>query len=190
MTEPLPGGRRRVDRVLAPGYLDDLETLPIEEVRALRSDAEQEETDLSYLRRLLQGRIDLVRAELGNREMGNRESGSTAASVIEQLPDILRDAPSARPPLGRHLILEPTRVGEYRRSIERVVADIDISDVGARTEAELESALASLTDYEAGVSRTRKAVQQVADECRKELARRYRTGEAHVGDLLAEGPPD
>jgi hypothetical protein len=54
----------------------------------------------------------------------------------------------------------------------------------------LENALAELVDYEAAVSRSRKAVQQVADECRKEVARRYRTGEAHVGDLLAEGLPD
>lgn len=185
MTEPMPGGRRRIDRVLAPGYLDGLKSLPIDEVRSLRQDAEQEETDLSYLRRMLQGRIDLVRAELGN-----REAGEDTGSVLEQLPDILRDEASARPALGRHLTLEPSRAGEYRRSIERVVADIDISDVTARTDAELENALAALVDFEATVSRTRKAVQQVADECRKEVARRYRTGEAHVGDLLAEGPPD
>ncbi|MCI0689670.1 MAG: hypothetical protein L0Y54_20905 [Sporichthyaceae bacterium] len=185
MTEPMPGGRRRIDRVLAPGYLDGITALPIEEVRALRSDAEQEETDLSYLRRMLQGRIDVLRAELSN-----REAGGTDQNVIDQLPDILRDEASARPPLGRHLTLEPTRVGEYRRSIERVIADVDISDVRARTDGELESALAALTDCEATVSRSRKAVQQVADECRKEVARRYRTGEAHVGDLLAEGPLD
>ena len=80
MTEPMPGGRRRIDRVLAPGYLDGLKSLPIEEVRSLRQDAEQEETDLSYLRRMLQGRIDLVRAELGN-----REAGSASSSVLEQL---------------------------------------------------------------------------------------------------------
>ena len=185
MTEPMPGGRRRIDRVLAPGYLDGLKSLPIEEVRALRQDAEQEETDLSYLRRMLQGRIDLVRAELTN-----REAGGSGASVLEQLPDILRDEASARPALGRHLTLEPSRAGEYRRGVERVIADIDISNVTARTEAELENALAELVDYEAAVSRSRKAVQQVADECRKEVARRYRTGEAHIGDLLAEGPPD
>ena len=29
-------GRRRIDRVLAPGYLDGMEALPMEEVRALR----------------------------------------------------------------------------------------------------------------------------------------------------------
>src|SRR4030095_17230035 len=103
-------GRRRIDRVLAPGYLDGMEALPLEEVRTLRQDAEQEETDLSYLRRMLQGLIDLVRAELGN-----REAGGSGTSVLEQLPDILRDEASARPALGRHLTLEPSRGGEDPR---------------------------------------------------------------------------
>jgi hypothetical protein len=172
MTEPMPGtppyrpgaGTRISGRA---------EIATIEEVR-LRQDAEQEETDLSYLRRMLQGRIDLVRAELSN-----REAGGSGTSVLEQLPDILRDEASARSALGRHLTL--SRAGPASTGgVERVVADIDISDVTARTETELENALAELVDYETAVSRSRKAVQQVADECRRRSPG-YRTGEAHVG---------
>jgi hypothetical protein len=180
VSEPLARGRRRIDRVLAPGYLDGLEALPLEQVRALRQDAEQEEADLSYLRRLLQGRIDILRAEL------DRRSGSSAGPrVVDQLAEILADQPSLRPALGRHLSVEPSRVGEYRRSMERMIADVDLSDVTARSEAEIRSAMESLTGCEHSVSQKRRAVQRIADACRQEVARRYRTGEAQVADLLA-----
>ena len=64
MSEPIPGGRRRVDRVLGPGFLDDLDSLTLQELRERRHDAEQEDADLSYIRRLLQGRLDIIRAEM------------------------------------------------------------------------------------------------------------------------------
>src|SRR5664280_1863439 len=46
-----PGGVRRLDRVLAADYLAGLERRPLGDVRSLRCEAEQEETDLSYTRR-------------------------------------------------------------------------------------------------------------------------------------------
>ena len=82
----LTGGKRRIDKVLASNYLEGLEELPLEEIRALRDDAGQEETDLSYLRRLLQGRIDIVNAELSRRGSGD------ASGIVGELPRILADA--------------------------------------------------------------------------------------------------
>ncbi|HWR48122.1 MAG TPA: aerial mycelium formation protein, partial [Pseudonocardiaceae bacterium] len=72
MIEVWSGGRRRIDRVLDPGYVAGLAELGLGEVRTRRDDAAQEETDLSYLRRLLHARIDIVRAEQRRR----REGGS------------------------------------------------------------------------------------------------------------------
>lgn len=48
-----------------PGH--DLTVLRLSELRALRRDAQRDEADLSYVRRLLQGRIDILRAELARR---------------------------------------------------------------------------------------------------------------------------
>src|SRR4051812_32435932 len=62
-TQPQDGGRRPIDRVLSPGYTDELSTLSSEELHERRHEAEQEEVDLSYARRLLQGRLDLLRSE-------------------------------------------------------------------------------------------------------------------------------
>jgi len=76
------GGDRRIDRVLAEGYLDQLATRPLSEIRGLREQADQEETDLSYLRRLLQARLDLVQDELDRRAEGR----PVPADLVAHLP--------------------------------------------------------------------------------------------------------
>ena len=58
--EAVPGGHRRIDRVLDPGFAEEVERLGLPELRARREEAEAEEVDVSYLRRLLQGRLDIL----------------------------------------------------------------------------------------------------------------------------------
>ena len=178
--DPMPGGRRRIDHVLDADFLTDLGTVALADVRARRHEAEQEEADLSYVRRLLQGRIDIVRAELG------RRSGDERGSLVDQLAGILADGPAAGPHgMGRHNTVEPSRVAEHRRSVEQLVSDVGVSDVVNRSDDELAESLTRLTNYEAAVSRNRRRVQEVMDACTAEIARRYQSGEATVDDLLA-----
>lgn len=178
--DPMPGGRRRIDRVLAPDFLEGIADLALSDVRAHRHEAEQEEADLSYVRRLLQGRIDIVRAELG------RRNGDDRGSLVDQLAGILADSVTGEPHgLGRHATVEPSRVAEHRRSVEQLVSDVGVSDVVNRTDDELAASLSRLTDYETAVSRNRRRVQEVMDACTAEIARRYQSGEATVDDLLA-----
>ena len=178
-TTAVPGGNRRIDRVLAEDYLTGLRDLPLAEVRTLRSEAEQEETDLSYIRRLLQGRLDVIAAER------RRRSGDGTGSIVDDLASILADEPrGAAHGLGRHTTVEPSRADEHRRYVERLVADVDLSDVSARTDAELEEAVTALTGAEKDLSAKRRAVQAVMDACSAEITRRYREGEADVSDIL------
>lgn len=181
MIRPMPGGRRRVDRVLDEGFLDGLVDMPVEDVRERRRDAEQEEVDLSYLRRLLHGRIDLVKAEIRR-----RDPAYAGGSVIDELTAILTDPRPTTRGLGRHLTIEPSRVDEHRRAVEALVADAFISDVGGRSDDELDAALERLTTAEADVSAVRKQVQHVADALSDELGRRYREGVASIDELLTE----
>lgn len=173
-------GNRRIDRVLGPQFLDALAEAPLEEVRRRRDDAAQEESDLSYLRRLLQGRMDILNAELGRRA----EHGSSR-SLMEELPTILADTPTPGPRgLGRHLNVEPSRADQHRRQVEVLVADVDMSDVTSHTQAELEQALEVFRREEERVSATRRSVQEIVDACASEIGRRYREGAADVADLL------
>ena len=175
-------GTRRIDRVLAEDYLSGLSDAPLADVRALRGDAEQEEVDLSYLRRLIQGRLDVLRAEL------NRRDGS-GKNLVDDLAGILADEPrSPARGLGRHSSLEPSRVDSHRRYVEALVADVDLSDVSARSVDELAHAMRVLSEEEQKLSAKRRDVQKVMDACSAEITRRYRDGEADVNALLSEGP--
>ena len=175
------GGTRRIDRVLAEDYLAGLAEAPIADVRELRHEAEQEEVDLSYIRRLLQGRIDILRAEL------NRRDGATSGTLVSDLAHVLADEPRGQAHgMGRHSTVEPSRVDSHRRYVEALAADVGLSDVSARTTDELAHALRVLSDEEQALSSKRRAVQAVMDACSAEITRRYRDGEADVSTLLAE----
>ncbi|MFN2495918.1 MAG: aerial mycelium formation protein [Pseudonocardiaceae bacterium] len=180
MIEVRPGGRRRIDRVLAPDYADGLDVLTLAEVRARRDEAAQEETDLSYLRRMLHGRIDIVRAELRRRLEG------TTTSVVEELPSILADnALGPATGSGRFQTVQPSRAESHRRHIEALISDVDLSDVGSRSDEELESTLGALRGEEISVSQRRREVQRVMDALNAEIGSRYARGAASVDDLLA-----
>lgn len=172
-------GTRRIDRVLAHDYLDGLRQATLPEARSLRDDAEQEEVDLSYIRRLIQGRMDIVRAEL------NRREGPGTGTLVENLAHVLADEPrGAAHGLGRHSTIEPSRIDSHRRYVEALVADVDLTDTAARSSDELHHAMRVLSDEEQVVSAKRRLVQSVMDACSAEIARRYRDGEADVTSLL------
>jgi hypothetical protein len=69
----------------------DLEALSEQELKELIRELTEEEQELSYRRRLLHGRIDILRAELVNRLRGKREEGESVISGadVQQLTEIL-----------------------------------------------------------------------------------------------------
>jgi len=183
MTEFVVGGRRRIDRVLAPDYLDGLPDLDLDELRARRAEADQEEVDLSFARRLLQGRLDILRAEREARESGDAGPRLPRSDdqLARELAKILADEPRQDHGLGKHMGGPiPSRVGEHRREAERAVADVGSSDPSPLADADLLGALEHLEDVERRVSRARRQVQQVVDALTQEIARRYQAGEVPV----------
>jgi len=69
----------------------DLGSLADEELKDLIEKLTQEENEISYKRRVLHGKIDILRAELVNRLRQKRESGVSviSGSDVEQLTQIL-----------------------------------------------------------------------------------------------------
>ncbi|MEU0845564.1 ABC transporter substrate-binding protein [Streptomyces sp. NPDC005962] len=179
--------------------------LLLAELRALRRSAQRDETDLSYVRRLLHGRIDILRAELRRR----REPGAPGragtplmgqpgltgqpaspeprepAELVERLPEILADAPSRHRTSARHVTLGTPHSAECERLAEEMLSEVGLSDLPARTDEELHGAMGRLEGYEQQISRRRQGLQRTADKCSAEIARRYREGEAQVDDLLS-----
>jgi len=78
--------------------LPDLATLSDQELRDLIDELTAEEREVSYRRRLLHGKIDILRAELQARLKHHVEKGESLFSEvdIEKLTDIL--AGKAAPP--------------------------------------------------------------------------------------------
>ena len=181
MIEVRPGGRRRIDRVLAAAFAEGMAALPLPEVRSRRDEAAQEETDLSYLRRLLHARIDIVRAEQRRRSEGG------SSSLVAELGGIL-SANAVGPAIGsgRHQSMRPSRAEAHRRHVEALISDVDLSDVGSLSADQLDDTLVAYRAEEESISHRRREVQQVMDAFNAEIGSRYARGAASVDDLLAD----
>ncbi|MFF3322246.1 hypothetical protein [Streptomyces sp. NPDC002889] len=173
-----PSGHPKPTAVELPEHRQpELAALGLPELRALRRDSQRDEADLSYVRRLVQGRIDILRAELARR-------ADPESPVVDRLSEILVDVPSRRGSSARHLTLSTPRGDEYRRLAADMLDEVGLSDLDARTDDELHSAMGRLLGYEQKVSRRRHQLQRTTDDCSAEITRRYREGEAQVDDLL------
>jgi hypothetical protein len=180
-TKPSPAGGAAVDELLDPAFLESAVQRSMTDVRLLRRKAEQEEVNLSYTRRLLQGRLDIVRREL------QRRSEDDGRSLVDLLPEIL--AEKGRGPahgLGRHQTVQPHAPEEYESWVNSLTKGVDMSAISGLSDAKLEKAARALAEAEKGLSERRRGVQQVMDALAAELGRRYRDGEADVAALLAD----
>jgi hypothetical protein len=169
-------------RMLRADYLAHLEDRPIEEVRALRDECVAVETGLSYLRRMVQGPLDIVSRDLVRREVGGEPD---RAALIEELPGILADGP--RPPGNGRLsqTLEPVDIDpELAGELEVLVGGGAIADITSLSDRELIDLQDRLTDFEHRVSERRLAFFERIDALQAELTRRYKSGEASVDSLL------
>ena len=172
-----------IDDILAEGYLGDIEALDIADVRARRASCKDVETGLSYLRRLVQGRLDVVSAEQARREAG--DTGDDLEDLIARLPALL--AGSTRAP-GTGRLPESLGTGAVdsglNDELEEIISHGHLSDPSLLSDDELSSAREELVVFEAKVSRLRQSLFDRIDALEAELTRRYRTGEASVDSLL------
>ena len=170
--------RRRIDVLLDPEFLSDLETASVSTLRERRQMADEVETELSFYRRLLHGRMDLLAFEL------NRRSGEETRSLIEALPEILGAGERAGGQQQRvPQMLAPDLPEERRRHIDRVLEDDFLSRLPDCAIEELAEIQVVLADTEQDISTGRKAVQQVFDTIQGEIMRRYKDGQVDTDEL-------
>jgi hypothetical protein len=160
------GGNRRIDRILEGSYLEGLGDLTLEELRAKREECEEEEWTLSFIRKMLFARLDIIEDEAKM-----RTSGAPRRSIIERLPEILADEERAH--RGSFPRLDaPPMVDNPKRHVERLIANDTLIRLPELSDDEIASVLATLRDAESAVSESRRAVQAVLDPIVEELARR------------------
>ncbi len=171
------------DPLLNPDYLTDLPSRSMDDLHAMRDECVAVETGLSYLRRMVQGPLDIVSRELVRREVGG--ASADRATLIEELPGILADGPRT-PGNGRLLqTLEPTEIDpELSAELDAMIGGGIVGDVTSVDDRTLVDLQDRLTDFEHRVSERRRSYFDRIDALQAELTRRYRTGEASVDNLL------
>lgn len=177
----------RLEWVLSPSFLAGLDTLGTEELRSRRADAEAEEEAISYVRRLLQGRLDILRSELRHRH----DSGSdVAGDLLAQLSAVLTDDhPEQRDTLGTRAtrLRVPTDTEPHQQRLDELVAGSSLDELEDLPDETLEVYVSRLTEHERELSATRRQLFDRIDALRSELAARYKDGRATISDLLVEG---
>ena len=73
--------------------LPDLSTLTDDDLRVMIRDLEKEEDEISFRRRVLHGRIDILRAELVARLREQVSAGEAQLADVGRLSEILRRRP-------------------------------------------------------------------------------------------------
>jgi hypothetical protein len=180
----MPTNRKELDRILTSPYLDGIDSRSLEEIRAMRSECQQAENDLSYLRRLIQGHLDIVHTYINH--TGSEEPPDLAA-LVEELPSILSAGPG-RPPGPEHLpmLLTPdTEESGLTAELDAVLGADEIATLGDLDPGQLNDLAGRLEVMENRVSLERRALHIRIDTLQAELVARYKTGRASVDGLLS-----
>ena len=171
--------RRRIDRILEEDFVTGLGDLPLDELRDRRRMCDEVENELSFYRRMLHGRMDLLAFEL------RRRRGEEDRSLIEALPEILADGSTGYVPSGRPTrVVVPDLPEQRRRHIDEVLEADFLTRIALVEEAELLQIQTALVETESEISERRHAVQEVFNAVQAELTDRYKQGLANFDELL------
>ncbi len=163
--------RRRIDTVLEAGYIENLGDVDLDELRRRRDTAEDVEAQISYYRRLLQGRMDLLDFEL------RRRRGEEKRSLLEALPEILAGGlnPGSEPNLKHLETMPPLPSKTGRRLIDKIMDDGILTQLPELSDAEIVEALDRLRQVEQELSAQRRQLHNVIDALQDEIVARYRS---------------
>jgi RsiG-like len=159
----------RSARVLDPEYVAALDGSSIEELRTKHAECVELETEVSYVRRLTQARIDILEAEVQR-----RTTGGSLEDLISRLPQILADpGPRGNPASSRlPLQMAPEQESEWAPELERF--DGVLANLPTLSDTELAEAIAGLRTLERGVSDQRRELFAVIDRIDVSLATQLR----------------
>jgi hypothetical protein len=180
----MPSPRDDLDRILTSPYLDGIQARSLEEIRAMRTECQQAEVGLSYLRRLIQGRLDIVHTYLGH--LGS-DAPPDLATLVDDLPGILSSGPG-RPPGPEHLpmLLAPdTEESDLTAELDAVLGADEIATLDELEPDRLRDLAGRLETLENRVSLDRRALHVRIDTLQAELVERHKTGRASVDGLLS-----
>jgi hypothetical protein len=175
--------RRLVDRVAEESFAADLASKSMEDLRTMREEASEAEGEVSFERRLCQGRVDILTAEL------DRRSGKETGDLLSRLPQILaeeRNASTSDMPLPDRAptLTIPSSAGVARRRVEEIAGEQILARLDQIPDDEIRTIIDSLGEHEKRLSTARKKIHDAIDSIQAEIVRRYTSGEEDPSALL------
>jgi len=199
---------------MAPEMLDNLRAEQLPRLRNLRVQLTQAEGDISFVRRVSQGRLDIVGHEVARRERSaaaGTSDGDTgpddgpqvasASGLLFDMPDILNDGDRLKSaasagrsdledvphtmPSRMVQVLEPGDIAlALIEDLDQVASPGDLASVEQLEQEQLADLFDRLRRFEVDLSTSRRTLHDRIDRIQDEIARRYRDGEATVDSLL------
>jgi hypothetical protein len=180
----MPSTLDDLSRLLDPSYLADVDARSLDDIRRMRTECQEAEASLSYLRRLIQGRMDLVHAYL------ERPAGSDApdlSSVVDNLAGILAGPRGARGP-GRNPVLhspDTDDMAALTTELDDILGADELVSLVELDDGQLRDLANRLRELENRVSGERRGLHERIDALQAELVERHKSGRASVDGLLS-----
>jgi len=180
----MPSTLDDLSRLLDPTYLADVDALSLDDIRRMRAECQEAEASLSYLRRLIQGRMDIVHAYL------ERPAGSDApdlSSVVDNLAGILAGPGRPSGP-GRNPVLYSPDTEDMEgltTELDGILGADQIGRLDDLDDTRLRELANRLRDLENRVSGERHGLHERIDSLQAELVERHKSGRASVDGLLS-----
>ena len=176
-----------IEELVDPEFVGDLQSLSLDEIRLRRGKCQDAEEALSFQRRMVQGRLDIVQADL------YRRTGSghmDVADLVQSLPDILVEHGDRHLGPGRLTSVDTnkTQFGDdfedFSRRLDEIVSGARLSELAEEDEATVRSMADDLDQLERAISKNRHKLHAHIDLFQAEIVRRYKSGEESVEGLL------
>lgn len=176
-----------LEHLLGTEQLASLGSQPITDLRDFRVRCSEAEGDVSLVRRMAQGRIDIVGHEVRRRAGDSVDSDVSA--VLFDLPDIMgsEPRPSSAVPGSRPIDLSGPGDTAYRltEKLDAIASPDDLSSLASMDGSRVRELFEQLRATELELSSIRRRLHEQIDAVQSEIARRYRDGEATVDSLLS-----
>lgn len=173
-----------LQELLANDLLPDVTAVPLDALRDLRTRCGEAEGDVSFVRRIAQGRLDIVGHEI-RRRAGATDAEPEVAGLLFDLPDILAESPASGSGGRQVAIHAPGRLAQALAGrLDSVASPAELGSLEHHDDDKLASLMDSLRDFEVDLSAVRRRLHERIDAIQNEIARRYRDGEASIDSLL------
>lgn len=175
----------RLERILADDATG-VAVLSMDELRAKRSEYQEVELGLSYARRIVQGRLDIIHGELERRRSGGGRSD--AGQIVDRLKEGAMLGDHARPAGYGRLpsFLAPDETSdEFSSEIDQIADPDSLANLPELSDEVVDKLADQLTALERSLSDRRRQVFDRIDVYQAEIVNRYKTGSANPDELLA-----